>query len=60
MRAMMAVAMVVSRENGADGPLEHIGEVVVRDVRGVADLYLARFQATYAAMRTSEETSTHV
>ena len=47
--SLISLAALAVRESGGTGSAEHIIEIVVRDTRNIADLYLSRFEANYAA-----------
>ena len=44
----MQVATILRIENTGDDPV-HTGQIVMRDTSNIADLYLERYQKTYAA-----------
>jgi hypothetical protein len=46
---LILLAFALSLDNGMPGNDEQVLDVVVRDVRNIADLYLARFERNYAA-----------
>jgi len=46
---MMVTAATILRAEKMSGDEDHIMEVTLRDIRDIADLYLERFEANYAA-----------